>query len=456
MSVVTSYEETGPCLKKLTIEVPVEAVEAEMKRVVRSFSKNVKMPGFRQGKVPASVVQKRFGEEIKQEVVDRLLPDYWQKAQAEKELDPLLPPRFEGLELEPGQPMTLVALVETRPEINLGELGDFDLPKGDADLSDDELDEALGDLQRHHATWTTVDRPAAHGDLVIGELIDITEDDAVAADGGDTAADEAAADDETADGESSDDKAGPKSRTEPLYAELGASGVDEELTLALTGRSAGQTAEVTRTVGDAERQFRAEIREVQEQDLPELDDEFAAKFSLDSIADLRDGVAQDLKRSKAQKLRAEREKSLLEQLRERHPIELPAGVIEKENERMLQDYAERIHAQGVDIEQAGIDWKALAGQLTPEAERRVHDRLLLDAVVAAEAVELQADELERFLSMIAAQQNQPTHQLRQQLTESGRLEPLKAQMLREKAVRHLLGEDESEASEVATDSEDDA
>lgn len=449
MSVVTSFEEAGPCLKKLTIEVPADAVAEERKRVVGTFRKNIRLPGFRVGKVPASVVEKRYDEEIRQEVLDRLVPQYWEKAQAEKELDPLLPPRFEGLELEPGQPMTLVAMVETRPTIEVGELPEFELPQGQTDVTDDELEEALNDLQRHHATWNNVDRAAAQGDLVVGKMIDIT-DDGEAADG-EALAGEAAEDDEEA--------ASPNSQ--PLYLELGADGADEDLSLALTGRSAGQVTEVDRTVDEAERRFRIEIQEVKEQELPELDDELAARFNLESIDELREGVSTDLLRSKEQKLRVEREKALLEQLRSRYPIDLPAGVVEKENERMLQDYAERIHAQGVDIEQAGVDWKALAGQLTPEAERRVHDRLVLDAVVAAEDLSLAPGEVDRFLSVVAAQQNQPVYQLRQQLAESGRLEGLKNQMLREKVVRRLLGDEPaadeaSDSSETATDSADDA
>lgn len=431
MNVVTSFEESGPCRKKLTIEIPAKDVSAEIKRVVGSYRKSVRMPGFRQGKVPASVVEKRFGDEIKQEVLDRLVPRFWQKAQSEKELRPLLPPRFEEFELEPGQPLTLVAEVETRPEIEVQSLEDFDLPQDSATPTDDEISGVLADLRRQHATWAAVDRAAATGDLVVAKVTDVTEG--------------------VEDGVSD----------QPLQVELGAEGVDEEITLSLTGRSAGQTARMRRTMGeDEERDFDVLIEEVKEQELPELDDELASKLGLETVDELREAVAADLERSKEREQRMARERALLEQLRERHPLELPVGVIEKESEQMLQEYAERLHAQGVDIENAEIDWESLAGQIRPEAERRVHDRLLLDAISADRQLVLDEDKLEKFLTAVAAQQNQSPYTLRRQLMESGRLEPLKAQMLREQAVRMLLGEDTSEdtseGTEPATDSADGA
>ena len=422
MNVVTSFEESGPCLKKLTIEIPASHVAAEMKRVVGSFRKSVRMPGFRRGKVPASVVEKRFGEEIRQEVIDRLLPRFWQQAQTEKELDPLLPPRFEELELEVGQPMTLVAEVETRPEIELANLQDFELPQEDIEPTEEEIEGVITDLRRQHATWIAAERPAANGDLVVAKVTDVTE----GAEGGVT--------------------------DQPLQVELGADGVDEEITLALTGRSAGQTAELRRKMGDDEaRDFEVLIEEVKEQELPEVDDELAGKFGMDTVDALREAIVADLERSKTQKLRVAKERAMLEQLRERHPLELPVGVVEKETENMLQEYAERLHGQGVDIDKAEIDWESLAGQVKPEAERRVHDRLVLDAVSAAENLELDEEEFNHFLAAAAARQKLTPLALRQQLMEGGRLEPLKAQMLREQAVRFLLGETTSESTETATD-----
>ena len=407
MSVVTSIENTGPCSKKLTIEVPAEAVEAEMGRVVGKFRKSLRLPGFRRGKVPVSMVHKRFREEIRQEVLDRLLPRYWHQAQAEKDLDPMLPPKVEELELEPGQPMTVVASVDTRPEIELRDFRNFDLPAEDTEPDAGEIEDAVTEVRRQHAEWRAVERPAARGDLVLARIVD----------------------------------AGAEAPAgNPISIEVGGDNVDEELTLTLTGMSAGGSAEY----GPDDKPRQIEVVEVKEQELPELDDAFAGRLGLESPEELRQAVENDLRRSKERHLRQRREQSMLEQLRQRHPLELPSRVVDKESESMLQDYAEQLHAQGVDLDQAEIDWASLGDQLRPGAERRVHEQLLLDAVAKAEDIRLDENEFERFLSAAAAQQKQSSLMLRQQLSENGRLEPLRAQMLRAQTVRFLLGDSATE------------
>lgn len=424
MSVVTSLEETGPCRKKVTIEVPVEAVEAEMGRVVGSFRKKINLPGFRRGKVPVSVVKRRFAEDIRQEVLDRLLPRYWRQAEAEKNLDPLAPPRVEelDLDLDLGKPMTVVASVETRPAIELGDYRDFDLPEEETEPGESEIEEALADLKRQHAEWIPVERAAGHGDMVTGRLTEVT--------GGEE-----------------------KPADKPIQVELGAAGVDEGLTLALTDRRAGQTVEHRQEGEEGERDFSIEILAVKEQELPDLDDELASRFGLETADKLTEAVVANLRQGKERGRMMKRERSMLEQLRQRHPFELPAGVIERETDEIIADH---LRSQGIDPEQANLDWESLTASVKPEAERRVHDRLLLDAISAAESLRLDESDFERLLSSIAAQQNQSSLALRQQLAENGRLEPLRAQMLRQQTVRFLLGEESTDADSAEDSAADSA
>src|SRR5260370_29142165 len=129
MSVVLAMQDVGPWRKQLPVEVPAPAVEAETERVVREFGQRVRIPGFRRGKVPSELVRRRFAKDIEREVIDRLLPRYWRQAQAESEIQPLLPPEVEEVrEREPGAPLTFVATGETRPAIELRHIRDFELP----------------------------------------------------------------------------------------------------------------------------------------------------------------------------------------------------------------------------------------------------------------------------------------------------------------------------------------
>ncbi len=216
MSVVTAFEDVGPCRKQLTIEVPAPAVEAEMGRVVGEYRKQVRIPGFRKGKAPSGMIQQRFREDIEKEVADRLIPRYWQQAQAEKNLEPLLPPTVDDLQLAQGEPMVFVASVDIRPRIELGDYREFDLPEGDVEPTQEEVDEAIDGLRRQRGTWVPVERAASRGDLVSGKMHSL----------------DSAAEDDSAEEE-------PEGR--PFEVEVGGEGVSEEMTIALTGAIAGST-----------------------------------------------------------------------------------------------------------------------------------------------------------------------------------------------------------------------
>lgn len=420
MSVVLSVEETGPCERQVKVEVPAPAVEAELDRVTREYRKQVRLPGFRKGKVPLELVRKKHGEEIEKEVLDRLLPRYWRQAQAETRLDALLPPRVEQVvDLEAGEPLTFVAVVETRPEIRLDALDGFQLPEVDVSVGAEEVDRALEDIRRQVAEWVVVDRPAARGDLVVADMIEL---------GGDA-------------------EQGPQR----VAFEVGDEEVWEELSLEVSGKAAGSKTEFSRTEDEGEltRSFRIEVVEVKERDLPPLDDSLAAKVGeLESLQELRDDVEARLAAAKRRQRTQVRERSLLEQLEQRHPIPLPEGLVERELEHLLHEYADHLRMRGVDPESADVDWRRLAGELRPQAGRRVHARLLLDA--AAEKLELSVEEaeLESALGSIAKAQGRGTQVVRQALARDGRLKELRSQLLRQKTVRRLLGED-GEQTEAA-------
>jgi trigger factor len=437
MSVVTAFEDIGPCQKKLFIEVPAPAVEAEWGRVIGNLRREVRIPGFRKGKVPESLLRQRFGDDIRQQVIDALLPRYWRQAQAEKSLDPLAPPGIEDLELERGKPMTFVASVEIRPEIEIGDLGGVDLPEGDSEPAAQDVEEALLKLRRQHSVWTEVDREAANGDLVVGKAAEMAAEVDVAEEG-------------EGGGESK-----PEETSRPVHLEIGGEGVDEELSLALTGLKAGQSTEHTRKIdrdGTArEEHFRIEVEAVKEQELPDFDDSFAERFGLDNKEALEAAIKEQVGADKVSALRQSRERALLDQLTERYPLELPLGVVQQEGERMVRDNFERIAAQGGTVDPEKVPWEKLLEDVKPHAERRVHERLLLDAIGSHEDLHLDEGMFEQFLAHAAIEQKTTSMALRQQLSENGQMEALRADLLRQQTVQHLLGDDPK--AEIESDSE---
>jgi trigger factor len=415
VSVVSSIESVGPCRKRLHIEVPAPAVDAETSRVVREYGRKVRLPGFRAGKVPSSVVQQRFKSEIEREVLDRLVPRYWQQAQAESSLEPLLPPSVEQVELKTGEPLVFVATVEVRPPIDLGDIQNFDLPAVETVPTDVEIDDALTNLQARVAEWVPVTRPVARGDRVGVETTELdAEGSALGAPG-------------------------------TVEVQTGSPQVWEELSLALTGLEVGQETEFRRQEevdGESRvRRFRVKVLGVSERDLPPLDDELAKKIGdFADLSSLRGHLAHRLQHEKEHERRRRQEQAVLEQLRERHPIELPEGVVEEETRGLLQEYAESLARQGLDVQKVTIDWDALAREVRPQAERRVHARLLLDAVAEANGVEVAPEELEERLSHLARVQRRTTTSVRQALAQNGQLETLRRQMRREKTIASLLPE----------------
>lgn len=401
-----------------------------MERVVSEFRRRARLPGFRKGKVPADVVKRRFREDIEQEVVERLLPRYWRQAEAESELDPLLPPSVDEVDLRPGEALTFVASVEVRPEIDLQDIESFELPEMDTEPGEAEIERALEDLRRAVSEWRPVNRAAAQGDLVVAELEHV----------------------EPQEGEPAD--------ANEVSFEVGDPQVWEELSLEATGKSAGQSGEFSRPGSEGDdppaRRFRLTVKEIKERELPELDDELAAKLGkFDSVEALQQDVQQRLRQAKEAERRQARERAAVDQLRERHPLELPSGVVDREIEGMLSEYAQSLASSGVDVQDPKLDWQAMAEQVRPQASKRVHARLLLDAVAARLGIEVPAEEFEATLARLARAQGRTAGALRQELDRAGRLVELRHQLRRERALRSLLGEVVA-AEENATESLEDS
>ncbi|MEM6454529.1 MAG: trigger factor, partial [Acidobacteriota bacterium] len=353
MSVVLSIEDLGPSQKQLTIEVPQPAVEAEIGRVVQEYGRRVNLPGFRKGKVPAILIRKRFADEVQREVLDRLIPRYWHQAQAEKGLEPLLAPDITDLTYESGKPMTFVASVDVRPPIALGDLDSFDLPEINAEIEDHEIDDFVEQMQRQHGELQPVERAAEGGDYARVTRVALTES-----------------------GEGD---------PQTFQVELGDERYGEEISDAVIGLSAGESEEYSQTVtvestdevdttevaaddagadsddendgdesdgdGDGdektvELRYRVTLDEVRAMALPEVDDAFASRFGLADVDALHTQVREHLTEEKTREQKRDRERTLLEQLRERHPVELPRRVVEHENESLVRDYLSNLEQRG--------------------------------------------------------------------------------------------------------------
>ena len=260
MSVIVSVEDSGANQKQVKVAIPAPAVDAEWQRVAQDYRKKVKLPGFRKGKVPSELLKKRFGEEIEREVVERLVPRYWRQAEAEAQLEPMLPPQLGDVDHRHGEDLTFLAVVDLAPEISLRNITDFDLPDPTVEPTEKDVVDAVEELRHSLSNWVATDRPAARGDRVKTRIHEVGEGD-------------------DAEGEG-----------QPLTFEIGDGQVWEELGLAVIGKTGGQTAEFRRAAEEdgPAKSYRVEIEEVLEPDPPPLDDAFAERVGkFESVEELR-------------------------------------------------------------------------------------------------------------------------------------------------------------------------
>ncbi len=435
MTVVVSKREVGLCRHEFDIEVPAEEVDAEYLRVARDYRRRARFDGFRKGKAPLDLIRQRFAEAIGEDVSERLAPKYWQMASEEEDVHAMLPPRVGPVEVVPGQPLRFTVTVDVEPEVDIGDDRSFDLPQPETEPTEAEVDEVLEQVRLERATWAPVDRSAARGDRVRGKI------HRAAMPGFD-------ADAEGADGDADGD--GPA--THDIDLELGDERVWPELTDNLTGLSAGQTAVFERVEQEdgieRQRRYDAELHEVLERKLAEVDDDWASGLaaSIGTVDDLRENLRGQVRARKVEAAGQQRSDALLEQLRERYPVTLPEAVVEREALQMARSYANNLARQGVDLEQQQLPWEQMMEEIRPQAAKRAHASFLLDRIARTDGIEPTREDLERALEIMARARNTNRGKLRRELDRDGGLEMLKIELKRDRTVQALL---ETNASPAA-------
>ncbi len=409
MSVILNVEAAGPCRKEIRVEVPAAAVESESARVLKDFCRKAVLPGFRKGKVPESLVRRHFGAEMRQEVVDRLVPRYFRQAAGELQIEPLLPPRYRDIELEGSEALRFTAEVEVRPEVELRNYQDLVLPELPTEPTAEEVERSLRWLQRSVASFREVERESRPGDRVTGEL-------------------RAAA----------SDLESPPLRL--VVADLPfQEGEANELEKALLGVGPRGTCPWSQeSEGGGRQEFSIRVVKVEEPELPALDDAFAKQhFQADSLEGLQSELRDRLRAELLERRRVRRERAAVEQLAERHEVELSDRLLDAETRRVLEEYARSLVERGLRLEDPKIPWRDLEGQARAQAVRNLKIRFVLDAIVEREKIEVSEEEFERFLAREARQAGTSPHALRHRWYEEGVLAEARQGLRRRKALAWL-------------------
>jgi trigger factor len=392
--------------KSLRVTVPVDRVKEAEAKAVKYYVQRARLPGFRQGKAPAAVVRKRFGDAIRQSVLEEVIRESWETAKSSESLKPVTDPSIRNLKFEEGSPIEFELLVEVRPELKLERTGGFRVERRVGPVSDTSVEEQLARVQEQKATWIPVEgtKPSP-GQMVRVEVAPLDEHGA---------------------GES-----------QPYDLVLGQNqaipDLEERIMTLLPGEQAD--AEVKFPDDHPEesrrgqtRRVRVTLHDVKRQELPALDDAFAREVGdFENLDALRAAIRQDLEREATREADAQVRQALVQQLVEANNVQAPESLVH----RLMHGYAEMYHVPPEQLPQFEQQFHEIAAA-------QVRRDLVLDAVVEANGLKATEEELDRRVGELADARGIPAGQLYGNLQKANRLPELERAITEEKAFAWLL------------------
>jgi trigger factor len=394
-------ENLGPTRVKLLVEVPFAELKPSLDEAYKRIGEQVNVPGFRKGKVPTRIIDQRFGRgTVLQEAINEALPDLYSQAVDSAEINPLGSPDVEITELEDGDKLAFTAEVDVRPELELPDWEGISLTVDDVEIDEEKVEEQLQQLRQRFGTLVPVERAAGAGDHVSIDL--------------------AARDDQ---GELIEN-----GQATGLSYEIGSATMVEGLDEAVTGLSAGETATFTTTLsGDGEgveATVDVTVTAVKEQELPELDDEFALMASeFDTLNELRDDVAEQLARAGRLEQALQARDKALEYLLDAVEVPVPEGLIAAQLEEHFSD------GHGDDDHRAEVEEQAI---------KSLKAQLILDEVVKASQVQVSQEELTEYLIQRAQQSGMSPQDFADQMVRAGNVNAVVADVARGKALALMV------------------
>jgi trigger factor len=415
------------CVREVKIEAPVEEVDKAFARVVREYRKYAKIPGFRAGKVPESVVRRRFAEQIKKDVVESLLPERFQAAIAAAGVVPVSQPQLTGLTLEEGKALDGAAVFEVVPPFSLDGYQDVTVPKPAVEATEEEFQQELKQLRESRATVEPVEEDRA---LVDGDWAQISYNGSVQ------------------NAEDAEGEAAPPLAGQDALVEIGGAETLTAFTEALRGAKVGQElkVEVTYPADYTENNlagktvaYTVEVKAIKKRNLPELNDEFATELGdYENLAALETRIREHLLATKQRKSEQEVRETLFAALNERFPFPVPESLVQQQVDARLDRGLRALASQGMNPEMMRkLDFTRLRAAQRDSAVGEVKTSLLLDRIADAEGVSVSDEELDQEVYMAALQSREPVETLRARLTEDGGLARIREQLRREKTASLL-------------------
>jgi trigger factor len=420
--------------RTIEVEAPVADVDKAFRQVTRRYAKMARIPGFRAGKVPESLIKSRFAKEVRQEVLESLVSDQFRTALEAQHLQPVSQPQVTELQLFEGQPLRFKATFEVLPEINIDGYDQVTAERPDTALTDEEYEAELNNVLEHHATVEPVeeDRPLADGDWAEIEFKGQVQD--LAQTVGEEGL-ESKAEGQTISGEDALVEIGGKNTLPAFNEALRGTKVGQELTFEASypaefgdARLAGKTVSYDVTV-----------KAIKKKTFPERDEELAKQ--LGPYQDWQDFETKLRERAAGRKksaLEASARDKMVEELVNRFQFPVPESFIQQQIDARLERGLRALAAQGMTPEaMRQMDFGHMREAQRDSAVNEVKASLILDRIAEREAIEVSEEDMERELLMLSIQQREPMDTLRKRLTEDGSLTRLRDSIRRERAAEKL-------------------
>jgi trigger factor len=413
-----AVEAMDGCKRRLAVEAPSDVVQKEWEKAYGRVQKQARLPGFRKGHVPRSLVKVHFADEVRREVAEHLIPDVYRQALVEAQLRPVDEPNLQDVTLEEGAPLSFVAVVEVRPEITLGDYKGVEVQHATPAVEDAQVDEALEHMREQQAEFRTVERAAAPGDLVIVDYTLAPEDhDPTSANG--------------------------------YQFIVGTGGVLPEIDQAIAGMQVGEERHVALRFADDHRMESlrgksgtADVKlvEVKEKNLPGLDDDFAKALggNFETLDAVRAEVRKQLEARREAEDRRGLEDKVVGAVLARHEFSVPDSMVMRHLAHQLEHARERMRRQGIDPDRLPWDYEKLVPELRPESEKAVKRALLLDAIAAQEDINPADAEVDTEIERFAQASQRPAPAVRRMMEKNGDLDSLRGGLRERKTLDFLI------------------
>ena len=424
-------------MAKLIIDVSAEEFDAACEKAYQKNKKRISVPGFRAGKVPKAMIEKMYGKEVfYEDAANIIIPDAYEKTydEAIKELEIVSAPKIEVVEMEAGKPFVFSAEVALKPEIKLGKYKGVEIDKIDVEVSEDEVNEAIEKERQNAARIVSVEREVKSGDTVTIDFEGFV--DGVAFEGGK--------------GENYNLEIGSHSFIDTFEDQIIGKNIDDEFDVNVTFPENYQAAELAGKPAV----FKVKIHEIKEKQLADLDDDFASDVSsYDTFAEYKESVKKNLSDKKADDAKKAKEDAAVNAIIEDSEIEIPEMMLATQQREMLDEFAQRLRYQGMNIEQyfkyTGMNAEMMMDQIKPQAEQKIKTQLVLEAVAKAENIEVTDEDVEAEIKKIADNYKMEVEKVKETLG-AGNEDAIKKDIAMQKAIDFITENAKEKAAKKAT------